>query len=253
MLAGSVAVAMGVSMAQAAVINVSRLLDDPTFTENPDSLPSTSARNTWTYDSRDAHKNVKWIFDASGTDTSTVHSFNAGAINLQDHSEVVDQPGYNVNTTMLTGISANFVNTDFQLSATAVMGAKAAVEAWYTVTINTSSGTFIGTSEKGLIFDKNASNNGASLTALVSAWNQDISWDADPFESGGIIYADILDIDLDIHGQVSSSNSLATGNSYFTIKDVAIGYESSIMAVPEPSSSTLLGLGSLTLSLRRRR
>ena len=244
---------MLVNLAEAGVITGERLLDEWGFGSNPDSLPTgNDDENQWRYSS----SGTAVIWETSQANTGGINDgFNAGTANIFDDVGVVGDADYDINTTKLTGISANWAAGNFSYAGTVTYAANHVIEGYYTITVDTVGGTFLGTSNAGKIHDGptrlgTGGSNSLLQSNLASAWNV-INWDTDPFAGGdGIVYADITDINIDFFATTTAGNGGGTHTEFFTMKQADIQYEAT--TIPEPATLGLVAAAAGSILFIRR-
>ncbi len=210
---------IAVSMVQAGPVVVSNLLDDPSFTNGtPDATMPTSGNEVWKYNASKERVQLQ-----TSTNTSVVgdsSSFTA-PINIFDDVEVVGQPDYDVTKTKLTAITPAFNTADFGLIAVAGLYNQAQVfNSYYIITLGTTNGTYTATSVVTNLF-KGAS--GVEMEEnVIAAWNT-LTWDVDPFASGGVVYQAITNISIKWFHETVVANTTDAG-AWFNMDSATIGY-----------------------------
>ncbi len=236
----------------ASVITNQPLSDQPDYRNNsPDaSLPTTSSpQDIWRFNNR-----VQIMTDPDNANIIGTKSSFTDVVNLTSHTAVTSDPDYNITTTTLNSITPNFEVSDFATVAIDVdrLGASTRIDGYYTINLTTTSGTFVATSDIATLLDGSlAGNSTAMRNNVVTAWNT-ITWDVDPFASGGIIYNDISSLDITFHSELLGANDGTEGRSSWFNFDTN-GIEYTAQTIPEPASLALLGLGGFALVARKRR
>lgn len=220
---------------EAGVTHVPNLLDDPSFTSNPMPgmpLKSDGTKEAYRYDDTGGEK-VQIQTDSSVSTTNDFSSFTA-PINIFDDALVVDDPEYTPATTTLDDIIPAFNVADFALNGVAGLFDQSQVfNGWYTITLETSNGTFIATSETANLF-LGASSGTEMETHIIEQWNQ-ISWNIDPFSDNGIPYRDILSIEIEFFHKTVVPNRTDTA-AWFIMDSATIGYNVSIPDTIPPAA-----------------
>lgn len=223
---------IGPAVANAGVITGNYLLDDYTFTSNPDGLPS-GTNNEWRYDSAGAR--VQW--KTTQANTGGINgNFNGGTVNLLSHTAVTGDPDYNINTTKLTAITPAWATASFAYAGTATYDPDHVIEGYYVITIDTTGDTYVGTSTTNKIHDGPtrlpSGNNTMLQNNLRDGWNV-LTWDVNPFAAGGIVYADIVNISVDFYATTITDNiGSGTHDEYFSMKEAPIEYTAETVYTP---------------------
>lgn len=205
-----------------------KLLDDPTWSSaDPIGVGDGGIQNLWHWDS----PGIQWETTSANTGTVVDH-FDAGPVTLSSRPEISGHPRYHPRGTRLTGIRTEWEAADFAYAATSSYDPGHVIEGWYTIVIQTASGTYTGTSGTGHIHDGPTrlpgGNNGQLQANLATAWNT-LSWDVDPFTGSGLVFADIASIDIDFYANTTASNAGASFSSWFTMTDSGLSYSVDIV------------------------
>jgi len=213
--------------AHSGTINVDNLLDDPSFLARPDASMPTGGTDTFKYSGTVGNKVVLYTTIATST-ASDASSFTA-PINIFDDATVTDDPAFASSTAKLTAITPNFVATDttYFNSAANLIGTAQEINAFYKITLVTTSGSNVATSATANLFDGSSSSVIDMETKVRTAWNS-ISWDIDPFASGGVAYQNIESIGIEWfhHTVVANTNA----DTYFILENATIGYTAEVIA-----------------------
>jgi arylsulfatase A-like enzyme len=210
------------STVHAGVVNGASLMESATFTTNPgDPALPTSGFNLIKFNA--SKPGVQWSTTASsnGADDETVPLVSP---NLFNDSEVTSDPGYDPATTKLTSITPNFVSGNFALASTSKMDPLTQIDAFYTIAITTTGGTFTATSDTATVLNGSlAGQNTTAINAIVAAFNN-LTWDVDPFSGGGLVYDSISGIGVTLTMNTVVPNAGAIGTSFFTFLGMPIEY-----------------------------
>ncbi len=226
------AVALGASLAQATVISGNSLLEVSVFTSNP-SDPELPASGTDLLKFSASVPGLQWATTVAST-ASDDYATTLIAPNIFNDASVTDDPDYNPTTTRLTAIAPNFESGSFALAATANLDALAQIDAFYTITIITTNGTFVATSDTATVLSGAlVGQNTTVINAIVSAFNN-LAWDVDPFFGGGLVYDSITAIDVAFTMNTIEPNDGATGTSWFTFKSMPIEYTAETVYTAPP-------------------
>lgn len=206
------------------IINVANLLDDPTFTSNPDpALTTAKAVEQYRY----YNERIQIQTDDDTAVDGDNSSFTA-PITLTDDAEVTTNARYNVATTTLDAITPNFQTgtAGINMGSVSRLVGSAEVNGWYIITLDTAGGTYTATSGVANLF---FSNDGVEVqNHIVGQWNT-LNWDVDPFASGGIVYQDINDVGIEFfhysEQAVTNSGGLAM---WFNMYAANIGYTATL-------------------------
>jgi len=223
------------------LVPVTYLLDDPFFDAKPSTAIPTSGSEKWRYNGGKKFVQIQTDPDTAVAGDSS--SFTA-PITLTNHAAVITNADYNVATTTLDAISPNFNTGDIAYVAILKLIGSAKVDSWYVVTIDSVGGTYSATSGVANLF---ASNVPADNEAqIVAAWNT-LTWDTDPFASGGIVYEDINSIGIEWFHYTDQPVTNTTGSAamWFNFTRATIGYTATLY----PESGSPYDLWSATYGL----
>jgi arylsulfatase A-like enzyme len=234
-LAGKIILMAGfcisVNWANAGIVNVGNLLDDPSFTSIPDAGMPTSGNEQYRYDTAAGKERVQIQTSSTTPSTAGDSSSFTASINIFDDTEVTGDGDYDISTTTLDAITPAFSRSDFVYSATADLrlpGHDQVINGWYVITLDTLSGIYTATSGVANIFDGDPANNNAMEDQVISAWNS-LIWDSDPFAIGGVVYAEINSIGIEFFHETVVANTL-DNNAWFNFESATIGYTAETIA-----------------------
>lgn len=224
-----IAVAFTCFAGMAGTISGTSLLEISVFTSDPCSpaLPTTGTDSI-----KYNNDGIQWATTAASV---AGDDYNVSLIdpNLLNDASVTTDPDYNPSTTKLMAITPNFSSSSFALAATANLDSSAQIDAFYTITITTTGGTYTATSGMASILDGSlAGQNTTAINAMVAAFNAPLSWDVNPFVGAGIVYDSIAAIDVVYTVNTIEPNDGATGTTWFTLKSMPIEYTAETVYTP---------------------
>ena len=224
-----------------------KLLDDPTWLLAPEDLETGSDPDRWRWES----PGVSWETSPANTGNNQ-DSFDAGTVTFTNRPSIVVNPSYVPGLARLRSITPAWETNDFVHVTSEHYDPTHVLHAWYTVTIENREGEcFTGSSSQGGIHHAplqvlNGNDHGQQA-ALVSAWNAPLVWDRDPFAGGGILLADIEEVQVTFFAETESGNGNATGKTLFRMMDSGVYFEVDMTdAYTAWASSHGLVVGNLT-------
>ncbi len=204
-------------------IQVASLLDDPSFTSSPDASMPTAGSELYRYVA--SGEKIQFQTSSNSSVVGDNSSFTA-PVNLFDDTVVTGHIDYNPLMTRLISITPNF--SDVDISYTGVVGLYGGIQqfdTWYEITLNTAGGTYTATSGVGNVFGDSSSME----NELIAAWNTSLSWDTDPFASGGVPYHEINHIGIEWFHTTTVPNT-TDDNAWFNMGSATIGYTARIIS-----------------------
>jgi arylsulfatase A-like enzyme len=195
-------------------VSTDSLLDDPSWVADPIN-GGTSAANQWRW----VNPGIFWETNSANSG-SVQDSFAAGSVTLSSHYNIFAHPMYDSEKLRINGVEPDWNASDFSYASTASYDSLHVLNGWYTITLTTSDGSFTATSGSGNLHDgptRQHHENSTLQANLATAWNAPLTWDSDPFASGGLLLTDILDIQVTFYADTATGNSNASGSSYLTL------------------------------------
>lgn len=195
-------------------VSTDSLLDDPNWIADPIG-GGAGATDQWRW----SNPGITW--ETSSANSGGVQgSFTAGSVTLTSHYNIFAHPMYDAEKLRINGIEPNWDPADFSYVSTSSYDPLHILHGWYTATLTTADGSFTATSGLGKLHDgptRQTHDNSVLQTNLATAWNTPLSWDTDPFSSGGVLLSDIQNIQVVFHASTVAGNTGATGSSTLTL------------------------------------
>ena len=202
-------------------VSSNSLLDDPSWIADPMD-GEVAAANQWSW----SNPGITWETNSSNTG-SIQDSFIAGSVTLSSHYNLFAHPMYDAQKLRINGIDLNWSAADFSYASTASYDPLHVLNGWYEITLTTADGSFTATSGIGKLHDgptRQTNENGTLQVNLAASWNTPLTWDTDPFASGGLRLADIQNIQIVFYADTETGNAAASGSSWLTINNSGISF-----------------------------
>jgi arylsulfatase A-like enzyme len=194
------------------------LLDDPNWIADP--IGVTGAADQWNW----SNPGITW--ETSSANTGSVEdSFTAGSVTLSSHYNIFAHPMYDAQKLRIKGLVPNWNAADFTYASTENYDPLHILNGWYTVTLTTADGSFTATSALGKLHDgptRQTQDDSTLQANLATAWNTSLTWDTNPFASGGLLLSEVLSIQVTFYASTSAGNSAASGSSFLTLNNSSI-------------------------------
>lgn len=200
-------------------VSTDSLLDDPSWIADPIG-GGTGATDQWRW----SNPGITWE-TSSANSGSVQDSFTAGSVTLSSHYNIFAHPMYDADKLRINGLETEWDATNFSYASTSSYDPLHVLNGWYTVTLTTADGSFTATSGIGKLHDgptRQSHDNAALQANLAAAWNTALTWDSDPFASGGLRLADIQNIQVVFYANTVAGNAAATGSSWLTLNNSGI-------------------------------
>jgi hypothetical protein len=200
-------------------VRTDSLLDDPSWIVDPMDGGAVAA-NQWSW----SNPGITW--ETSSSNTGDIQdSFIAGSVTLSSHYNLFAHPMYDPQKLRINGIGLDWSAADFSYSSTASYDPLHVLNGWYRITLTTADGNFTATSGIGKLHDgptRQTDGNGTLQSNLAAAWNTPLTWDTDPFVSGGMLASEIQNIQVVFYAATETGNAAASGSSWLTINNSGI-------------------------------
>lgn len=228
LIAFAIVAGLSFSQANAAVVTLGELNTNPFLTG--------ADYSGWTINSpwRANGGNDNLVFDVNNTNATGFPTASTLGKSLTSEANVLALDGYNPSTTRLTALQFNdiFLNTFGSAS-------DGSYKFFLEFDLNTTSGNFRAKSQELL-----------NPWTISGAQSLSMTWDTDPFASGGVALNSISSTEYKLVMFVETPTTDA-GTTFLTVDNLSAMY--TVTSIPEPSSLMMVAIGFVPYVVRRRR